>query len=117
MKTKFLFVAAAVLFGAALMSTQLKPNDDGTLSITVLADGNPSSGALVGVSASYEDLENSNYVYEGETNGKGVISFSHVAPGNYYVDAAHEGYYGEGKITVGDGEATLTIKMTADEEE
>lgn len=114
MKSKFIKLSAAIILGAGLISMQETSSNTGSIKITCIHDDKPVAEALVGVSTSEENLENSKYVFEGETNASGVIYYKDVAPGTYYVDASIEDLYGEAKVTVADGEVAVTVKMTED---
>jgi len=115
MKTMKLLFAGAVLISFGLLSIQSGPQSDGkVLSVKVLEGEKLSVEALVGVSTSEENRENSEYIVEGETASNGIASFKNIQPGTYYVDASNEDYYGEGEVTVTNGDASLTIKMTLD---
>lgn len=117
MKSKLFIIAGAALLSALFISMKTAETNTGSIKVTVLEEGKPSAEALVGVSTSAENLENSKYIFEEETNAAGVIIFKSVAPGTYYIDASSEDYYGEGKVTVTDTEASITLDLTAEEDE
>lgn len=115
MNTMKLLSVFAILITAGLLSIQSQPSEEGTiLSVKVLEGEKLSVEALVGVSTSEENLENSEYILEGETNSKGICTFKSIQAGTYYLDASNEDFYGEGKVTVSEGTASLTINMTLD---
>lgn len=115
MKTKITLIAGSLFLGLGLLSWNVTSSNTGSITVTALEESKPSSGALVGVSTSAENLEDSKYIYEGETNSSGVITFKSVAPGTYYVDAAKDDFYGEGKVTVTDTEARVSIRMSEED--
>lgn len=117
MKTKLTIVTTAILLGIGFISMQRSTANAGSVKITCMADDEPIAEALVGVSTSEENLENSKYIFEGETNSTGVIYYKSVAPGTYYIDANKDEYYGEAKVTVTDSEVSVTVTMSEDDED
>lgn len=115
MKSKF-FVLGTALIGAAIILSSFKstPAETGSITVTVMHGNAPSPEALVGVSTSEENRENSEYIAEGEANSAGVITFKSIAPGTYYLDAASEDYYGEAEVTVTTENAKVKIMLTDD---
>ena len=117
MKSKLLILASAVLVCLTFISMQSMQTSTGSIKVTVLLDGKPSAEALVGIATSAENLENSEYIVEEEANSAGVIIFKNIAPGTYYIDASSTDAYGEGKVTVTDSEVSVTINLSAEDEE
>jgi hypothetical protein len=122
-KTMFFFV---VLFaGLTILATGCKKKDDpkpsstGGLTVKVKLKGSTGylTDVLVGLATSQQNLDNSVYLKEKETNAQGVANFGELNPGNYYYDCFHiignTEYYGEGQVQIVSGtdlELTLTLE-------
>lgn len=121
MKTKLIALSALIL-GSMTMLTSYDKADVATGSVSVKAtiDGNPIAEALVGISATPEDRENSKYISEKESDSKGMVTFTAINPGKYYLDAAFtneddDTYYAEAEVTIADAKVEVTIEMEIDE--
>jgi len=120
MKNKF-FAIGFLLIGASAMMVSFDKNETaaGGISAKVTLEDAPVSGVLVGVATSEENRENSTYVSEKETNAQGVINFSGLAAGTYYLDAyiSNDGgdFWAETEVTVTD--AVVEVHMALAEEE
>jgi hypothetical protein len=116
MKKRFLGIALAVFAtGTLLSSFTSSEGGTGGVAVTVMFDGQAVEGALVGIASSQENLENSKYIYENETNAKGSIHFHDLAAGTYYLDADYStdevSAYAEATVTVTDAEVAVTITL------
>lgn len=105
----------------ALTSYEKAETATGSVVVKTTYNGTPMAEVLVGISASAEDRENSTYISEKETDSKGIITFSALNPGTYYLDAAfssddsEDSYYAEAEVTVADARVDVTIEMEIDE--
>ncbi len=123
MKSKIL-ILAVLLVGFATVFTSCKKDEvepiptTGGLVIKVQLEGSTGfmSDALVGISTSQENLDNSVYLQDLDTDANGQADFGQLNPGNYYYDCFHEigsdEYYGEGQVQIVAGtdlELTLTL--------
>lgn len=82
-----------------------EPSTTGTLTIIVeLENGEKVEGALVGLATSVENLDNSIYLREEDTDKYGKVRFGELNPGSYYFDCFYDigdsEYYGEGEIQI-----------------
>ncbi len=124
MKRSLLF--SSILFlGLAFVLTGCKKDDPeptqsttGGLVVKVQLEGSTGylTGALVGLATSQENLDNSIYLQDLETNSSGQVNFGQLNPGNYYYDCYYElginDFYGEGQVQIVAGqnrELTLTL--------
>jgi hypothetical protein len=124
MKSKIVFLAI-LLLGLTVAFTGCKKDDTeptpttGGLVVKVKLVG--STGFLtdvaVGLATSKENLDNSVYLQDKDTDANGQVNFGQLNPGNYYYDCYHEigsdYYYGEGQIQIVAGtdlELTLTLE-------
>ena len=123
MKSKILLLAV-LLLGFATVFTScttevVEPiSTTGGLVIKVQLEGSTGfmSDALVGIATSQDNLENSVYLQDLDTDANGQADFGQLNPGNYYYDCFHEigsdEYYGEGQVQIVAGtdlELTLTL--------
>ena len=121
MKNKFLTGSMIILGLAVFLQSYTAPTTaTGSIAVKTTFEGAPMSEVLVGVSTSEENRENSVYVQEKETDSKGMVLFSAIAPGTYYLDADFsneegDGYYAEAEVTVATGKVDVTIVMLEDE--
>lgn len=104
-----------------LTSSDVAETATGSIVVKATYDGAPMAEVLVGVSASPEDRENSNYISEKETDSKGMVTFPAINPGTYYLDAAFssddsdDSYYAEAEVTVTDARVDVSIELEIDE--
>lgn len=117
-----LMTLSAVILGSLTLLSSFDSAETATGSVSVKAtiDGAPVAEALVGLSASPEDRENSKYISEKESDSKGMVTFSALNPGTYYLDAAFtneddDTYYAEAEVTVTDTKVDVTIDMEIEE--
>ena len=124
MKSKILILA--VLLGFATIFTSCKKEEieptptSGGVVIKVKLEGSTGyrSDAMVGLSTSQENLDNSVYLQDLESDANGQVDFGELNPGNYYYDCyliiGSDSYYGEGQVQVVAGtdlELTLTLLL------
>jgi hypothetical protein len=120
MKKKFLAIAF-LLIGGSVMLASFDQADAATggISVTVALDDEPVAEVLVGVSTSAENRENSTYVSEKETNAQGVVNFTGLAAGTYYLDAYisndENDYWAEADVTVTDGVVEISLALEIEE--
>ena len=118
MKKRIIGLSVFLLAATAFLSSFTNQHEAGSLVVTATYDGNPTEGVLVGISSSEENLENSVYIHEDETDSKGIIRFDHLHPGTYYLDADYtEGdisVYVEAKVEITTEEAHLTMVLEED---
>lgn len=76
------------------------------------------SGALVGIATSQDNLDNSVYLQDLETDANGQADFGQLNPGDYYYDCLLEigsdEYYGESQVQIVAGtdlELTLILEQ------
>lgn len=123
---KIIFIFSVLLLGLTFTFTGCKKDDPiptkttGALIVKVKLAGSTGymQDALVGIATSMENLDNSIYLSEKETNAEGVANFGELNPGNYYYDCYHEvgsdEYYGEGQVQiVANQDLELTLILEA----
>ncbi len=122
MKTTFLSLAAA-LVSAVLIFSSFKTSESsapGGVTVTVTLNGKPVHEALVGLSTSTESREDADYLHEAETNSKGMVTFTNLEPGMYYLDAftivEDENFWAEADVRVSDGLVTVDMKLVSEDE-
>lgn len=121
MKTKLITLSALILGSLTILTSyDTVEVSTGSISVKATIDGTPIAEALVGVSATPEDRENSKYISEKESDSKGMVTFTAINPGVYYLDAAFtneddDTYYAEAEVTVADARVDVTIEMEIDE--
>lgn len=116
MRTKFLFLSVFAIGLAGLMSSFNSAAESCTVTVTTLINGAPVAEALVGISASEDDRDESVYIYEEETMSNGKVTFKGLAAGTYYLDAFvgtdDADFWAEATVTVSSGTAEVTMKLT-----
>lgn len=106
---------------AGLMSSFNSAAESCSITVSTMLNGAPVYGALVGVSASADDRDESVYIFEEETMSNGKVTFKGLAAGTYYLDAfvgtEEADYWAEATVNVSSGtvEVTMTL-MEADYE-
>lgn len=119
MKTKFLVLSVALLGFAALVSSNTMTAEPCTINVTVTYEGAPVSEALVGVSATADDREESVYIKELESNSAGRVTFTSLPAGTYYLDGYTtspdgEDLWAEADVTVSAGSVDVALKLKAE---
>ena len=120
MKNKILLIFV-FLFGITVLFTNCSKEDPATTGgfiVKVKLDGSTGflTNVLVGLATSEQNLNNSVYLQDLDTDADGKADFGQLNPGNYFYDCYHEvgsdDYYGEGQVQIIAGEnleLTLTL--------
>ena len=120
MKNKTL-LAFVLLFGITTLFTNCSKEDPATtggFTVKVKLDGSTGflTNVLVGLATSEQNLDNSLYLQELDTDANGTADFGQLNPGNYFFDCYHiigsDNYYGEGQVQITAGtdlEVTLSL--------
>jgi hypothetical protein len=121
MKIKFILFAF-LLIGMASGLTGCKKDPiltTGGLTVKVKLAGSTGflTGVDVGLATSLQNLDNSIYLQDIQTDASGKADFGQLSPGNYYYDCftiiGSDDYYGEGQVQIIAGqntELTLTLQ-------
>ena len=121
---KLFFRSFLILSIIAVGFSSCKKEDDpatttGGLVVKVQLDGSTGylKGVSVGLSTSQDNLDDSIYLQDKETDSNGKVDFGELNPGNYYYDCYYKvgstDYYGEGQVQIVAGtdlELTLTLE-------
>ena len=120
MKNNF-WAFGTLTLGAAMMLISFDKKETATGGITAKVTLNETAAAevLVGVATSEENRENSTYIHEKETNAQGVISFTGLAAGTYYLDAYISSddtdYWAEADVTVAAEVVEVHLELVEEE--
>ncbi len=115
MRTKLLVFSFFAIVITGLMSSFNSAAESCSVTVTTTLDGAVVAEALVGISATADDRDESAYIFEDETLSNGKITFKGLAAGTYYLDAFisvnETDYWAESTVSVSAGNADVTMKL------
>ena len=115
MRTKLLVFSFFAIGLAGLMSSFNTTAESCSVTVTTTLNGAVVAEALVGISATADDRDESVYIFEEETLSNGKITLKGLAAGTYYLDAfisVNEiDYWAESTVSVSAGNADVTMKL------